>query len=49
MKDEGDGLGLAMMRDIKFYYPDDKDFCYIKLIVDRMEKIDSDLQIIKEA
>lgn len=49
MKDEGDGLGLAMMRDIKFYYPNDKDFRYVKLVVDRMEQIDSDLQIIKEA
>ena len=49
MKDEGDGLGLAMMRDIKFYYPDDKDFHYVKFVVDRMEQIESDLQIIKEA
>lgn len=48
MKDEGDGLGLAVMRDIKFYYPDDKDFLYIKLVVDRMEQIDSDLHKIKE-
>ena len=49
MKDEGDGLGLAVMRDIMFYYPADKDFRYVKLVVDRMEQIDSDLQIIKEA
>ena len=48
MKDEGDGLGLAMMRVIKFYYPDDKDFRYVKLVVDRMEQIDSDLHKIKE-
>lgn len=49
MKDEGDGLGLAVMRDIMFYYPADKDFRYVKLVVDRMEQIDSELQIIKEA
>ena len=49
MKDEGDGLGLAVMRDIMFYYPADKDFRYVKLVVDRMEQIDSDLQIIEEA
>lgn len=44
MKDEGDGFGLAMMRDIKFYFPEDKDFHYVKLIVDRMESKDSELQ-----
>ena len=49
MKDEGDGFLLAMMHDMKFYYPADKDFRYVKLVVDRMEQIDSDLQIIKEA
>ena len=49
MKDEGDGVLLAMMHEMKFYYPADKDFRYVKLVVDRMEQIDSDLQIIKEA
>lgn len=43
MKDEGDGLGLAMMRDIKFYMPDEKDFHYVKLLVDRDERIESEL------
>lgn len=44
MKDEGDGLGLAMMRDIKFYFPDEKDFHYVKLIVDRMESKEGELK-----
>ncbi len=39
MKDEGDGFGLAMMRDIKFYMPDEKDFHYVKFIVDRDERV----------
>ena len=43
MKDEGDGFGLAMMRDIKFYMPDEKDFHYVKLIVDRDERVESEL------
>ena len=47
MKDEGDGLGLAMMRDIKFYFPKDKDFHYVKLIVDRMEHKESELDKIE--
>lgn len=47
MKDEGDGFGLAMMRDIKFYYPDDKDFRYVKLIVDRLDNVESELNKIK--
>ena len=47
MKDEGDGLGLAMMRDIKFYLPEDKDFHYVKFIVDRMERVESELERIK--
>jgi hypothetical protein len=46
MKDEGDGLGLAMMRDIKFYYPNDKDFRYVKLVVDRMEQAESEIDTI---
>ena len=49
MKDEGDGFLLAMMHEMKFYNPADNDFRYVKLVVDRMEQIDSDLQIIKEA
>ena len=48
MRDEGDGLGLAVMRDIKFYYPDENDFHYVKLVVDRMERIESDLIKIRE-
>ena len=44
MKDEGDGFGLAMMRDIKFYFPEEKDFHYVKLIVDRMERNESELE-----
>ena len=47
MKDEGDGLGLAMMRDIKFYLPEDKDFHYVKFMVDRMERVESELESIK--
>ena len=47
MKDEGDGLGLAVMRDIKFYYPDDEDFHYVKLVVDRMENVESEIFEIK--
>ncbi len=42
MKDEGDGLGLAMMRDIKFYFPEDKNFHYVKFMVDRMERVESE-------
>jgi hypothetical protein len=44
MKDEGDGLVLAMMRNIKFYFPEDKDFHYVILIVDRMESKESELK-----
>lgn len=47
MKDEGDGLGLVMMRDIQFFFPEDKDFHYVKLIVDRMERKESELEKIK--
>ena len=47
MKDEGDGLGLAMMRDIKFYYPDEKDFHFVKITVDRMERVESELDKIE--
>lgn len=43
MKDEGDGYGLAMMRDLKFYYPSEDDFRYVKLVVDRLEKVESEL------
>jgi hypothetical protein len=48
MKDEGDGVGLAMMRNIKFYFPEDKDFHYVKLIVDRMDRIESELKKINK-
>ena len=47
MKEEKDGLGLIMMRDLKFYYPDEKDFHYVKLVVDRMERVESELGKIK--
>ena len=47
MKDERDGLGLAIMRSIKFHCPDDKDFHYVKLVVDRLEQVTSELRIIK--
>ena len=40
-------LGLVMMRDIKFYLPDEKDFHYVKLMVDRMERSESELDKIK--
>lgn len=48
MKDEGDGLGLTMMRDVEFYFPEDKDFHYVKLIVDRMDSKESELEKIKK-
>jgi len=44
MKEEKDGYGLAIMRDIKFFYPSEEDFCYIKLLVDRLEKVESELE-----
>jgi len=47
MKDEGDGLGLVMMRDFKFYFPEDKDFHYLKLMVNRMERKESELDKIE--
>lgn len=47
MKEEKDGLGLIMMRDLKFYYPGENDFHYVKLIVDRMEHVESELDKIK--
>ena len=39
MKDEGDGYGLVVMRDLKFHYPIDSNFRYVKLVVDRLEKV----------
>lgn len=48
MKEMEDGLGLTMMRDIKFYYPNDDDFHYVKLVVDRLERVDSELNKIKK-
>lgn len=47
MKDEGDGYGLAIMRDLKFYYPAENDFRYVKLVVDRLENAESELVKIK--
>ena len=47
MKEEKDGLGLIMMRDLKFYLPNEKDFHYVKLVVDRMERVESELDKIK--
>ena len=47
MKEEADGLGLIMMRDLKFYYPKEEDFHYVKLAVDRMERVESELGKIK--
>lgn len=47
MKEEADGLGLVMMRDLKFYLPDEKDFHYVKFMVDRMERSESELDKIK--
>ena len=47
MKNEGDDFGLVMMREIKFYYPNDNDFRYVRLVIDRIEHGDSDLSIIK--
>lgn len=47
MKEEKDGLGLVMMRDIRFFYPKEEDFRYVKLAVDRMERVESELGKIK--
>jgi len=44
MKEDEYGYGLTMMRDIKFSYPSEKDFCYVKLLVDRLEKAESELE-----
>ena len=43
MEEKAEGLGLIMMRDLKFYLPDEKDFHYVKLVVDRMERVESEL------
>ena len=43
MREEKDGLGLIMMRDLKFYYPSDNNFHYVKLVVDRDELVESEL------
>ena len=43
MEEKAEGLGLIMMRDLKFYYPSDNDFHYVKLVVDRMERVESEL------
>jgi hypothetical protein len=47
MKDTGNGLDLTMMRNIKFYYPRDNDFRYVKFDVDRFEHVESDLGNVK--
>ena len=47
LKDEGDGFGLAIMRDVKFCYPNDENFQYVKLVVDRLEQVESELNKIK--
>ena len=47
MKEEKDGLGLIMMRDLRFYLPEEKDFHYVKLVVDRMERVESEVDKIK--
>lgn len=48
MKDIGDELGLAMMRDIKFYYPENCNFKYVRIDVDRLENTESDLDKIEQ-
>ena len=48
MKDMGDGLELVMMRCLKLYYPDNKDLHFVKLSVDRLEQVDSELHRIKK-
>lgn len=47
MKEETDGLGLIMMRDLKFYLPSEDNFHYVKLVVDRMERLESEINTIK--
>lgn len=47
MEEKAEGLGLIMMRDLKFYYPSENDFHYVKLVVDRDERLESELNKIK--
>lgn len=48
MKNEGDGFELIVLRNLKLYYPDDKDFHYVKFTVDRLEQVDSELDRINK-
>ena len=48
MKEEDNGFGLIVMRDLKFYYPDEKNFHYVKISVDRMERVASELGKIRK-
>lgn len=48
MKDEEDGFELIVLRNLKLYYPDDKDFHYVKFTVDRLEQVDSELDRINK-
>lgn len=48
LREEEDGYGLNLMRDLRFYFPKDEDFHYVRLNVDRMEREKSDIQTIKK-
>ena len=43
LKDMGEYYGMAVMRDIRFCTPDKKDFKFIRLDVDRMERTENQL------
>lgn len=48
LREEDDGYGLSLMRDIRFFYPEDEDFHYVRLNVDRMERKESEVQAIEK-
>lgn len=46
MREEADGYVLSLMRDLSFYYPEDSDFHYVRLNVDRSESIVSEFNLL---
>jgi len=48
MKEEDDGVGLIVMRDLRFCYPDENNFHYVRLVVDRMERVESEFGKIRK-
>ncbi|MBQ0081780.1 MAG: hypothetical protein KBT41_00640 [bacterium] len=47
LREEEDGYVLSLIRDIRFYFPKNENFHYVRLNVDRMEREKSELQNIK--